>query len=378
LSSARSDISPGRPLGRARWLLKLALVNVGVFLLLFAVVEGLLSTFLFAWDVARERVISERHHTAYDPELGWVNLPNVHIPDLYGPGIFLRTNEQGFRGSRTFPRAVPNGKRRVICTGDSVTFGFGVDDLHTWCSMLESLDSRLETVNMGQGGYGVDQAYLWYKRAAGELTHQVQLFAPITEDFRRAEAETFFGYGKPRLEVENGSLKVTNVPVPMRSYYAPWVTESIQHLGSLRAAAAVRRVHQRITRTWSGSSGSTETERNTATAQLVYKILEDLQRLNSERSSQLVLIYLPTLYDHPDRLEFWSSVLEEHTRALDIPFINLVEEFKKLSDEDAALLYLPDRGHFNVRGNTYVADLIYQQLHRMPTLSRVLFSDDRP
>ena len=40
--------------------------------------------------------------------------------------------------------------------------GVGNDDV--WCKLLESIDNRIETVNLGQGGYGVDQAYLWYKR----------------------------------------------------------------------------------------------------------------------------------------------------------------------------------------------------------------------
>jgi hypothetical protein len=94
--------------------------------------------------------------------------------------------------------------------------GFGVDDDHSWCKLLESLDQRLETVNMGQAGYGVDQAYLWYKRDAGTIRHHVHLFAPIVDDFRRMESGTFFGgYSKPFLE--EGSLVVKNVPVPARA-----------------------------------------------------------------------------------------------------------------------------------------------------------------
>ncbi len=370
-------MNPERPLGRRRRVLKLIFANVGVLLLLFVAVEGLLSVLLFGWDMVRERVIAERHHTAYDPELGWVNIPNVYIPDMYGPGIFLHTNAQGFRGKRNFSHEVPAGKRRIICSGDSVTFGYGVDDNQTWCSLLEARNARLETVNMGQGGYGIDQMYLWYKHAAGHLSHHVQLFAPITDDFRRAERETFVGYGKPRLSVENGALMVNNVPVPRRSYYVPWVTESIQHLGSLRSAAAVRRVHQRITQTRSDSSGPSARERDATNTLLVYKVLEELKRLNTERSSQLVLIYLPTLSESPDRLRFWSRELEQHARGLQIPFINLVEVFNRLSEEQAAPLFLPDRGHFNPRGNMYVADLIYQLLHSDPTVSQTLFADDR-
>ena len=64
-------------------------------------------------------------------------------------------------------------------------------------SYSQSLDPRLETLNMGQGGYGVDQAYLWYKRDAAKFEHQVHLLAFITDDFVRMQSDRFRGYGKP-------------------------------------------------------------------------------------------------------------------------------------------------------------------------------------
>src|SRR5262245_50953978 len=36
----------------------------------------------------------ERLHTRHDSELGWVSRPKVFAPDLYGPGVYLRTNAQ--------------------------------------------------------------------------------------------------------------------------------------------------------------------------------------------------------------------------------------------------------------------------------------------
>ncbi len=377
MAGLQSEVNPSKTAGRARTIWRLVFVNVGVFVLCFVAIEGLLSGLLLAWDVARERVIAERHHTEYDPELGWVNIASVHLPDMYGPGVFLTTNRQRFRGRRDFAQEAPPTKRRVICSGDSVTFGYGVDDDHTWCSILESLDSRLETVNMGQGGYGADQAYLWYKRDGGSLRHHVQLFAPITENFRRMERETFLGYGKPRLVLEGGRLSVTNVPVPMRSYLLPWVTESIEHLGSLRATAAMRRIHRRLAGPPSDSGSEVQAENREQTAGVVYKVLEELKHLNAQRSSQLVLIYLPTLYDHPAALEFWSAVLAQHASTLEIPFVNLVEAFERLPDDEAERLYLPDRGHFNSRGNEYVARLIHRELANNATVKKILFAAER-
>src|SRR5262249_57725400 len=96
----------------------------------------------------------------YDPDLGWVTAPQKDLPDLDGPGMSVRTNAQGFRNTHAISLAVPAGKVRLLCSGDSFTFGYSVGNEHTWCQRLEALDPRFETVNLGVNGYGVDQAYL--------------------------------------------------------------------------------------------------------------------------------------------------------------------------------------------------------------------------
>src|SRR5580704_17406576 len=59
---------------------RLAIINAAVFVLLLAVAEGASSLLLFSVDWARTEVIAEQLHTSYDPDLGWVNRPDVHLP----------------------------------------------------------------------------------------------------------------------------------------------------------------------------------------------------------------------------------------------------------------------------------------------------------
>jgi len=77
-------------------LLRTVAVNVGVLCLLL-LAEGLASFLLLGSDILATRSLAERHHTGYAPDLGWVNIPDLHLPDMYGPGVYLRTNHQGFR-----------------------------------------------------------------------------------------------------------------------------------------------------------------------------------------------------------------------------------------------------------------------------------------
>ena len=176
--------------------------NILIIAVILVVIEGLASYSLFARDMMTKVPLAERRHTQYDPDLGWSNIPDVDIPDMYSAGISLRTNGQGFRNDHDFDKSVPDGYKRVICSGDSFTLGYGVGNDHTWCQRLSALDSRLETVNMGQGGYGVDQAYLWYMRDGRVLEHDIHVFAFITDDLFRMLRSQFSGYGKPVLMVE--------------------------------------------------------------------------------------------------------------------------------------------------------------------------------
>lgn len=360
------------------------LINIIVLVLLFVLGEGFLSVVLLSSDMLGEHVTLERVHTRYDPELGWAAIPNLDLPSMYGPGGFLRTNSQGFRGADDYTEAVPPGKRRVICSGDSVTFGYGVDDEHTWCRMLETIDPRLETINMGLSGYGVDQAYLWYKRDAARFQHQVHLFAPITDDFRRMQSSKFLGYGRPLLVVEDGRLVVTNVPVPAGSFQLPWWTEVRRHLWSLRSVQAVRRLKQSLSES-SGEVMAASLDEQTAkagpdreAAVVVSKLLQDLKRLNEARGSILVVVYLPSHNDRGPDTVFWTGVVERECEMLGIPFLNLLKDFDRLPRAEAARLYLPgDREHFSRKGNEYVARLIYQKLTGLPQLSEVLVAPDR-
>src|SRR5262245_61369217 len=179
---------------------KILLINVVVLLALFALLEGAASL-LFIANQIRRTPAAEASYSRYDETLGWVSQPNVTRPDMYGPGVYLRTNSEGFRNDRDFARAVPPGKTRIICSGDSFTLGFGVNNDQAWCQRIAAINPQFETVNLGQGGYGFDQAYLLYMRAGRELDHQVHLFAFITDDFKRMQSDQFLGYGKPVLGI---------------------------------------------------------------------------------------------------------------------------------------------------------------------------------
>ncbi len=359
-----------------------AVLLLGVPLVGVVALEGISSLVLFARDAfaATRPVFSEEITTQYDSELGWIGKASYAAPNHWGPGMHLHTNARGFRGQAAVSDAKPNGKRRLLCSGDSYTLGVGVGDSYVWCSLLARDD--LETVNMGQGGYGIDQAYLWYKRDAREMAHDVQLFSFVTDDFTRMSLVSFLGYGKPRLMLAGDSLRVDGVPVPRRS----------RGRTTLRLLEVVRtlRSYELMggqTRSSGGGAGGgggrragpPRTQADTSGTRDVFaRVVADLKRVNESKQSRLALIYMPDQSDYAnDGASVWRAVAKRIADSLGVPFIDMVSEIRKLSRVEAPSIYIRDEDvlglggaarHFNIAGNRWAADVIRSRLDSLGIL----------
>ncbi len=128
----------------------------------------------------------------------------------------VHTNSAGFRGTREYSLAKPQGVIRIAVLGDSFVFGFGVQDGETFPALLESQDKTREVLNLGVSGYGIDQIYLSYREIARKYHPDVILIGIFQEDFwrcTRSFADT--GHVKPYFVLSSkGELQLRNVPVP--------------------------------------------------------------------------------------------------------------------------------------------------------------------
>jgi hypothetical protein len=339
---------------------KVLLINVVVLVVLFALLEGVASL-LFIANQIRRTPSAEASYSRYDETLGWVARPNVRFPDMYGPGVYLRTNSQGFRNDRDFPRAVPSGKTRIICSGDSFTLGFGVNNDQAWCQRLAALDPQLEAVNLGQGGYGLDQAYLWYMRAGTELDHQVHLFAFITDDFKRMQSDRFLGYGKPVLGIRNDSVVVTNQPVPKTGWFTRWRGSHAHAIGNLNIVGLANRLFARPP-----ASEQEVAARNQATQKIVTRVFENLGNANRQKNSRLVLVYLPGPGDYRinDTTATWRAFVQGEASRLGIGYVDMVAALKQLKPDSAVKLFAPNL-HYSVAGNEFVATTLSKELQAL-------------
>lgn len=346
----------------------------------FVLLEGGSSLVLFARDLAApkdELPLARLRHTRYDPDLGWAHVPGIRVDDLYGPGAWLQTNGQGFRAERDFSERVPAGRLRAICSGDSFTLGYGVANDETWCARLEAVDPRFETVNMGQGGYGVDQAWLWYRRDGTRLEHDVHVFAFILDDFRRMQATSFLGYPKPVLAVREGELVALNTPVPRRPRTAAWLAHLERAAAGLRTSELVRRLRGRPRQERGAPPADVEASDGAALA-IVGRVLDALVEENRAKGSQLVLVYLPTPADWKgSESDGWRRVAEREARERGLPYLDLVAELRRLPAREVerlfirpgALAYRAAAGHLTPKGNAWVAERVHATLTAQPSIA---------
>ena len=105
-----------------------------------------------------------------EPRLGFENLPGgeqrIVYRDRHGAvarEVLSRVNRQGFRGAEVAEEKPP-GVFRIVCLGDSHTFGYGVGEGESWPCVLESalrarLDgSRFEVLNCAVNAYDAEQS----------------------------------------------------------------------------------------------------------------------------------------------------------------------------------------------------------------------------
>ncbi len=347
--------------------IKVVAINLLVIFFLLIALEGATSLFLAYRDTSHAtsgEFVAEVKHTQFDDLLGWVNKPNVRIDDMYGKDVYLATNAQGFRNENDFPPKKKPGLRRALCVGDSFTLGYGVSNKQTWCHALSESIPKLETVNMGQGGYGVDQAYLWYQRDGVKLEHDLVIFAFITSDFYRMQKKDFNGFSKPFLELQNGSLKTSPPRKPDDSSRTSKEGSSFGgFLSQLRTVKFFQKLMWKL-KLW----GTTDGVLSPGAKNISAALFEDMQTIGQQNKSRLLLVHLPNADDYPANIktDALGKTIKGMAAEKGIPYISVVENLQALpSGFDAQILFEYGNRHYNAKGNQWVARQLQPEVQKI-------------
>jgi hypothetical protein len=204
------------------------IAELAVRLLAFPTAEGLmfLNTPLRprSWPevVSRNREIirqaaSQGAYLVYDELMGWTVGANRRSAD----GLSFSSAE-GIRSPRPdMAFADRPAAHRIALVGDSFTFCLDVPYEASWGYRLErELGPDFQVLNFGVSGYGVDQAYLRYRRDVRPWKPEVVIFGVFPHDFVRTMTVYSFvsfpewesPFAKPRFAIAEGRLAIFNVP----------------------------------------------------------------------------------------------------------------------------------------------------------------------
>ena len=203
-----------------------------------------------------------RTYLVPDAELGWTIGPSRRSTDYNRRGVeemFAQRGEppprpsaavdapiyvssvEGLRSARpdvSFASVL--AQRRIAVVGDSFTFGLEVTYDEAWPAQLERLFGEgVQVLNFGVDGYGVDQAYLRYRRDVPAWKPEIVVLGMIDDDVRRTMCVYAFlcfpgfgmPFGKPRLVEDARGLTPLNLPLPPpASLFARGAITDLPHL----------------------------------------------------------------------------------------------------------------------------------------------------
>lgn len=154
----------------------------------------------------------------HDPDLGWANRPGLRTR-IVAPEFecSLTINSHGQR-DREHELEPAEGVYRIVLLGDSIAWGWGVDDGQEFATLVEGgFDRPVEVVNLACPGYSTDQELLILERDGWRYEPDLVLLCFVLNDTVGNASLRGLGmpFAKPRFVLgPDGELVLENHPVP--------------------------------------------------------------------------------------------------------------------------------------------------------------------
>jgi len=246
------------------------------------------------------------------------------------------------------PREKGPNEWRIMTLGCSTTFGWGVDDPHSFPAQLQEQAKNagltdVSVINGGQPGYTSFQGRWLWEETLGHYSADVVLIGYVVQDARRA---AYSDKSQAVLQQDNRFLK-NDVLYKSRVYLA-----LRDLIGSVQIQAK---------------------ERPDGGTQGVYRVppedyAENLRTLvNGVKESGGV----PILFGFPLEREGYTAlhrrILKAAASELRVRYIDLQDRMATASRKEV-LYFEKDRGHANIEGNKKIADWIFVYLREQELL----------
>jgi hypothetical protein len=263
----------------------------------------------------------------------------------------------------------PPGVVRIVLLGDSITWGYGVEQTERYGDLLgEALRRRgvrAEVVNLAVSGYGTDQELLLWRREGRRYCADLVLLGLYENDVRE-NALAFQGrYPKPYFRLAaDGALVLDNVPVPRvpdappapsRGSLRTWLHRHVRLWAALAfVREALRRPDPAAAARPDVPAGSVE-----LTATLIQRLATSVRG----DGSAFGVVVLPDLY-------YSVSTMKAATQSGVAPILDLVSVFQRVAGQGGPLFYRLDGAHWTPRAHRIAAGAIAHWLETGHVLPR--------
>ncbi|MGH7232103.1 MAG: SGNH/GDSL hydrolase family protein [Nitrospiraceae bacterium] len=314
----------------------------------------------------------------HDPTLGWSHVPNSKGSfSSFGFESMVTINSKGFRDKERSYERDP-AKYRIVVLGDSMVWGWGVQQNEIFTALLEKQRQDIEVINLGVSGYGTDQELILLRQEAVRYNPDLIVVVVMDNDFdTNVRKALFLGYNKPAFELANdGNLHLINTPVPEQSLWVHIAVWPVRHSYVLNQAA---RAYEQFTLMLASRKSPPQRQQpqtidaddhvsfpQSFKESLTTALLFAIQKESQKNGAELLLILTDRLGKHGERIERYFK--SQHVRILNLdPFFprNQVEE-----------LHVPDRVHWTARGHQKVADGLLDYLKNEHLLKEPLKTAD--
>ncbi len=330
---------------------------------------------MLRWSQLQKTTLFER-----DAELGWRMRPGIRARWF---GSEIEVNAKGLRGPE-LPYPKPQGTKRILWLGDSVTIGYR---LASWREsfpyLVEAALERapgleLETINGAVDGYSPWQHAAWLAREGVRYDPDLVIVCFVLNDVtEKLELVRFGGSGEGfqlahtanRLEERIGDIAILHYSreILARLRFGADAQRGAREQEILEVETLAREPDRAdVSKAW----------------QTTLDELREIFATCRERRIRSALVAFPFTFQFRavKRLSAPQRVLESFAQEAGIPYLDLLPPMRRRIQSEGAVLteWFFDEDHPTARGNQVAAELILDFLEREGLLSRPAASASAP
>lgn len=363
-------------------ILKILLILIGLGIG-FLIIEFMIRVYLNKTiDVLREKVkyIKERKVVnigAYDKDLGWGFRPKAE-DSLLTSDFFVtyKINSQGLRDEE-YSYEKKEGIFRIAALGESFTFGEGINFGNRYTEIIEQVLNKVEVINMGVWGFGLDQSILYFKRDGFKFNPDLVIIFVIDDYLQRCKDFIRSSNFKPRfiLSENKDSLILQDINFISKVFTKDFSSQIIEHKWEEREKgifirsklftllryyqeiiSSKKELEKRDKRYWSSIYKNLKKERlcdynEEDFKKLIYLLLEDFKKFCINHGFQLLIVNTDTY-----RIRY----LEDICNALEISYLDLSKNLSNAS-KFKPLRFMIDP-HYNEVAHRLIGEYIGEYL----------------